>query len=420
MKVLWVTNTIFPELAEHMGIATPVVGGWMYGLAGAISSIPNVELRVATTSPKYEDIHWNGEQMTYHLLKSQKAPTQEDKSLYPKWKALVAEFEPDIVHIHGTEYAHGLSLKNACPHLNYAVSIQGLMGVYSGYYYAGLSRRTIWRNLTLRDFLRKDSIFHEKREFARREKQVEKHYLQEVKHIIGRTDWDKAHTFRYNPKRTYHFNNESLRDAFYTAEKWKAQSCIPRRIFISQASRPLKGFHLVLDALAQIKEQFPDLSIVVAGSDTTRNTKWVDKIKLKGYGKILRAKLKRYGLENYVEFAGLINESQMIENYQKCQVFICPSSIENSPNSVGEAQLLGVPVIASDVGGIINMVDHKKTGLLYRFEETALLASYIAEVFTNPTTQSTLSEKGIEAASKRHDRMANKDALYQIYNNIIG
>ena len=50
---------------------------------------------------------------------------------------------------------------------------------------------------------------------------------------------------------------------------------------------------------------------------------------------------------------------------------------------MGEAQLLGVPVIASYVGGVPDMVTHGETGLLYRFEEVEMLAEGIRNLFMN-------------------------------------
>ena len=62
--------------------------------------------------------------------------------------------------------------------------------------------------------------------------------------------------------------------------------------------------------------------------------------------------IKSTGLERKVTFLGRISASQMREEYLKCGMFVCPSSIENSPNSLVEAALMGAPVIASRVGGI--------------------------------------------------------------------
>lgn len=50
----------------------------------------------------------------------------------------------------------------------------------------------------------------------------------------------------------------------------------------------------------------------------------------------------------------------MIEQYLKAHIFVCPSSVENSPNSLGEAQLLGVPCIGSIAGGIPSMLSMEK------------------------------------------------------------
>ena len=84
-----------------------------------------------------------------------------------------------------------------------------------------------------------------------------------------------------------------------------------------------------------------------------------------------------------MQFTGSLREDQMIAEYLNAHLFICPSSIENSPNSLGEAQLLGVPVIASYVGGVPDMVTHGETGLLYRFEEVEMLAEGIRNLFMN-------------------------------------
>lgn len=63
----------------------------------------------------------------------------------------------------------------------------------------------------------------------------------------------------------------------------------------------------------------------------------------------------------------------MVKRYLLSNVFICPSTIENSPNSLCEAQLLGVPHIASYVGGTADLMKGNEE-CLYRFEETEMLA----------------------------------------------
>ena len=127
--------------------------------------------------------------------------------------------------------------------------------------------------------------------------------------------------------------------------------------------------------------------------------------------------LTKYKLENKVSFLGPLDEHKMIEEYQKAHVFICPSSIENSPNSLGEAQLIGTPVIASYVGGIPDMVQNGKTGILYRFEEIEMLAEYIKQIFENDKLAKYLSENEIREAEKRHDKETIFKELISIYDN---
>jgi glycosyltransferase involved in cell wall biosynthesis len=118
-------------------------------------------------------------------------------------------------------------------------------------------------------------------------------------------------------------------------------------------------------------------------------------------------------------FLGILNENQMAEQYASSHVFLCPSAIENSSNSVGEAQLVGTPCVASYVGGTMDMIDDGQTGLLYRFEEVSLLAKQICRIFENDDLAISLSKKAQEVASVRHDKIINASQLNSIYKQIM-
>ncbi|MCM4164783.1 MULTISPECIES: glycosyltransferase family 4 protein [unclassified Arenibacter] len=419
MKILWVTNPIFPELSRAMGYATPVIGGWMYGLAKDLSQTEDISLTIATSRPnvKVQQLTING--IEYLLLNGQKVNTQYDSSLEVEWKKTIEKIQPDLVHIHGIEFAHGLALMNACPNLNYVISIQGLVSVISRYYAAGMSRKEIRKNITIFDYLKKSSILQEKRKFEIRGQKIEKKYLQLAKHIIGRTQWDHDHVMTTNTKTFYHFCNESLRDEFYTSPKWKLQTKKDYSIFLSQASYPIKGLHQVLHAVYLLKNQYPNIQLNIAGDDITRTSTLAEKLRQNGYGKYVKGLIKKYELQTNINFLGYLDSQAMAQEYLKSHIFICPSSIENSPNSLGEAQILGVPCISSYVGGVPDMINHGENGLLYRFEEIEMLAQRINELFTNDKLAIKLSEGGIKSAIKRHDRTVNMQRTLDIYKNII-
>ena len=293
-------------------------------------------------------------------------------------------------------------------------SIQGLVSVYKNYYYGGLSGRDILSHITVRDILRQDSLFDQKRRMAKRG-EMELELLKSVNHVIGRTSWDQSCAWAINPKAHYHFCNETLRDGFYQ-HAWDLKSCVRHRIFLSQGQYPIKGLHQVVKALPFILREYPDTEVYVAGNNFYSN---IPLYRKNGYANYIEKLMDKMGVTEKFHFLGQLNEENMIDQYLKAHVFICPSAIENSPNSVGEAQLLGTPLVASYVGGTMDMVDNGVSGFLYRFEEVSLLAERVCELFADRDLCFRLSEQERMVAAKRHDKNVNAEMLIKIYNDIV-
>ena len=125
-------------------------------------------------------------------------------------------------------------------------------------------------------------------------------------------------------------------------------------------------------------------------------------------------------LEGAVTFLGRLDEDRMLQCFLRSHVFISPSSIENSPNSVGEAMLLGMPVISSDVGGVADMLRRDVEGYLYPPGDVAMLAERICTVF-DPNNQEMIQDMGGAArkhALQTHDPETNYRRLLEIYHEI--
>lgn len=416
MRILWITNTIFPVPSLALKLPIPVFGGWMYGLAMRIAKAQDNQLAVATTykGSEFKKIEVDG--VIYYLLPAKSQISQ--KHLEPLWQKVCNEFRPDLVHIHGTENTHGLACMCACPTMNYIVSIQGLIGVISKYYYGNICKWNIFKNITFRDIVRFDTIFQTKKEFKRRG-EFEKEYLLRTKHVIGRTSWDFAHVKLNNPNVNYHFCNESLRDCFYSSRKWSINSKNKYTIFLSQASYPIKGLHQVIKAIPFLINDFPEIQVRVAGKDMMNKKNMTELIKRRGYGSYIGNLIKKLGLEKHIQFIGTLSGEEMVNEYLNAHIYICSSIIENSPNSLCEAQILGVPCIATYVGGIPDMVVNLESGLLYRFEEVEMLAENIKKIFTDESLANNLSLNGIKAAEKRHDLVQNFERTIEIYKKVI-
>lgn len=421
MKILWITNSLFQEYKEAKGLKVAFTGGWMRSLALKLKVIsPEIEIAIASREPgvrQLEEVKTGS--FTFYALPGAVNQDKYDPSIESDWLEVKRRFRPDAVHIHGSEFPHGLAYIKACGPECVMVSLQGIVSRIARYNAGGISKGTVLRNITPFDIFVGSSPTAGAKRYARMgESEVE--LLKSVKHIIGRTSWDKAHTWAINPEAHYHFCNETLREEFYTGEVWSPERCRRHRIFLSQAGKPIKGLHKVIEALPLIMREFPDTEVYAAGTDFTCRGNLKSRLKRGTFANYILRLMKHYGVEDRIHFLGMLNAAQMAEQYRLANVFISPSSIENSPNSLGEAQLVGCPVVASYVGGTPDMVEHGKTGLLYRFEETEMLAYDVCGIFADDTLAKELSVQGMEAARQRHDGNKNASRMLEIYRDVIG
>lgn len=408
MKVLWITNIIFPEAnalltghGEHKSS-----GGWMLASANALTKLKEYNLIVACVSNSVKELKiFHGKNIKYYILPYGKGNKKYNSDYEHFWTKISEIEKPDIVHIHGTEFSHGLAYVKACGNKNVVVSIQGLVGEIGTHYCDGLSKWDIYKNITLRDIL-KGTCFSEKKEWIKRGI-YERELLASVNHVIGRTRWDKTHVWLVNPNVKYHHCDETLRDEFYTG-KWEYECCVPHSIFVSQAYYPIKGLHQVIKALPLVLKIYPDVILRIAGANVTQ----YKKKNLTSYFQYLKSLIEKYNLANHVEFCGALSSIQMKNEYLRANVFVCPSSIENSSNALSEAQILNVPSIASYVGGLPTLMKGNEIWM-YRFEDYSELAYLICSCFKR---QKNIDVPIYDWVKKRHDPINNINTLLKIYN----
>ena len=415
MKVLWLTNILFPEPCRMLGLPEPVLGGWMYaGAQELMKAVPDLKLAAAMFYPGNGLRRLDGESMTYYLIPAPADMNAYRKELEPFFREARYAFGPDVVHIHGSEYPHSLAWVNACGAGNTAVSIQGLSSVCAGFYLGGISRRELVKFVTLRDLMRRDTLFAQQRRMKARGR-YERELFSKVGHVIGRTAWDRAHAWAMNPEARYHFLHPTLREPFYRSE-WDAVACEKHTIFLSQSHYPLKGLHMVAEALPLVLRHYPDARVHVAGPDILSVPAW----RRNGYAHYLGKLMERLGVRDRFRWLGRLSAEQMCSQFRKAHIFVCPSMIENESNSLGEAQMVGTPCIAAYAGGMMDSVSHGETGFLYRFEDAELLAMQVCRLFGDMDLCRHVSSRGRRAALARHDRSANAEQLRRIYRDIAG
>lgn len=420
MRILWVTNIVLPDIARKLNLgAVYSIGGWMVGMWNAMKKQKDVEL--AISFPLYETTDLTiGEvdgARVYGFAQSQRICLHYEESVERQLRQAMDDFQPDIVHIFGTEYMHALAAVRAFGRPERTViGIQGMVSVYAKHFMAGVPD-WVQRGRTFRDIAKGDNLIHQRQSFYERAR-FEIEAIEKVDHVIGRTDWDKACTEQINRQAHYHFCNETLRESFYE-HRWELSQCEKHSIFVSQGSYPIKGFHYLLQAMPAILKEYPDAHVYVAGGDITKQDSWKDKLRQSSYGKYICQLIHDNGLQGHVTFTGFLDEQAMCERYYRSHVFVSPSSIENSPNSVGEAMLLGMPVVSSDVGGVKNMMTHGEEGFVYQEDAPYMLAHYVNRIFADDDLAQRLGAAAHVHAAKTHDRTVNGNRLFEIYQDIL-
>jgi glycosyltransferase involved in cell wall biosynthesis len=412
MKILWLTNVIIPQVEKLCNVSSSNFGGWLVSLCDSLVKSDDIELIIC--SPYSTNVLISGKKgnLSYYLF------SNNDKKQQNHFREIILNERPEIIHIFGTEYKHTLNMVFVCEEFNLldliVIQIQGLISKYAKHYYAFLPNNVI-KAYSLRDLLRLDNI----RQAANKmilNGTYEIQALNKVKNVIGRTDWDYACTKQINSNLNYFFCNESLRSQFYN-EKWNFSEIEKYSIFLSQSSYPIKGFHLMLEAMPIILKEFPNAKIYTTGKNVLKLS-GIEKLKLTYYQLYLRELILKFGISNKVEFLGILNEPQMVDRYRKSHVFVSASSIENSPNSVGEAMILGVPTISSDVGGVKNLLTHDIDGFIYQPDAPYMLAHYVCKIFRNNELANKFSINAREHALNTHNRDAVVSQLLKIYKNL--
>ena len=327
-------------------------------------------------------------------------------------------FQPDVIHSWGVEYDHALAMVNAAEAEGMldrmAASIQGLCGFIAEHYCDGIPERQRSRS-TFRDLVRRDNLRQQQEKFRLRGR-LEARAVGKLRHVIGRTSWDHARAMELNPQITYHFCNETLRQSFYEGQ-WRYEACRKHSVFASSCAYPVKGFHYLLEAMARVRETYPDATITVTGRSCLSGG-WKARLRRGGYEAYLAKQLRKYRMEDAVRFLGDLSADEMKQAFLDANVFVLPSTIENSPNSLGEAMLLGVPSVAADVGGVKDLLEAGTEGRIYRAGDVDALARHILELFSLEDKAAELGRAARDHALKTHDPEKNLEELLAIYEKL--
>lgn len=388
-------------------------GGWVGTLQKELNA-KGIELGYTYLSDKDEwykhDGYW------YYKVKAEKKTLKEktlvglnpkntyyearrDHICLKKFQKVVEDFNPDIIHIFGSEQCYGLITKYTNKPV--VIHLQGILNVYwNAYLTPGVSLAThCLQSLNPKNIWSRYQQYWEWYRTCAREREI----LKNCKYFIGRTDWDKGCVSLFSKGYKYYYGSEMLRDAFHKAPERQ----IPEKLSIVTTSSGAiyKGFDMILKTAKVLKE--------IIGDDFV----W------KVYGNVdpnfYEKHLKIRHEDVNIELCGVANANQLADSFSNCTLYFHPSYIENSPNSVCEAQLSGCPIIAQNVGGIDSLVKHGEEGFLVPSNDPYMATSRVLQLYEDKELNKRMGEASRRTATKRHDRDTIVSGLIHIYEQII-
>ena len=394
-------------------------GGWVDRAVEAVLDAKH-SLTYCTVSKNKKDITGETDGVRFFSLRDLKVGSRFALKEYELVKNEFEVRKPDVLCVFGTESAWQTQIIQMLDTLGYGrrtvVWIQGLVSECAKRYVVDVPNKVIYGR-TIKELILRNNIRDLRKKYYIQGREEIK-AIQSVEHVLTRTDWDRAMCKAINPALIIHRCNETLRDDFYLNDTWTIEKCEKHSIFRSQSVAPLKGLHMLIEAAHIVKREFEDVKIYTTGADYIHNRSFKNWIKLSYYQKYIISLVKKYNLTENIVFLGDLDAAQMKEQYKHAHVYVSCSSIENSPNSLAEAMIMGTPVIASDVGGTTSMLTSKKDGFVYPYNEVQVLAEYICTIFRNDKIAGQFSSSAREHALQTHDVQANNMQLISTFEEI--
>jgi colanic acid/amylovoran biosynthesis glycosyltransferase len=168
-----------------------------------------------------------------------------------------------------------------------------------------------------------------------------------------------------------------------------------------------KGLRVSLRAFAEFAARHPESTFTIAGGGPLRNE--------------LGQLAAELGVADKVFFPGFISQTQLRELYYQSHIFLHPSEVggdgnqEGIPNSMLEAMASGLPVFATEHGGIPEAIENGRSGILVPERDADALALALLERTANPEGLAAIARNGAEVVRKRFEQTGQTRQLEDYY-----
>jgi len=414
MKVLWFTGVQLPAVtSEKLSHA-----GWQEGLRQALDKhYPNIQLGIASFGTNEYQPFKKANATYFNIFRE---PKQESRlsRIITNWKhynvnseelqqclQVVERFDPDLIYIFGTENPFGLLCDRfSVPSI---ISIQAVLNGYKERVFSGLPIRDVISEVVSKKCLMGVGVFHKWWRMSQ-QAEVEKEIFSRCQYYDGRTTWDEQWLEILNPDADYFHIDRVLSDNYYQAE-WKSKKAHQGLIYCTSSNAAFKGGISLVRAIIELKKRGRSkIQLRMAGVHPKSRV-----------GLTIRRLINKHHLQKQITMLGRILPSQIINEMKRASLFVLPSHIDNSPNSLAEAMVVGMPCIASDAGGIPSMLEDGMEGLIYPHQDISSLADKVEILLDHPKQALKYGKNARRTALTRHDPEKIADKAVSMYKEVI-
>lgn len=418
-KIIWFVNVSFDEKVLQNDLDKKGKG-WLATLAKTI--VDQYELHVVSIDP-YKKNKKDDKLSLYYLsppyfklklvLNAFWPLKNINGNLLSQMISIVKEVNPDLIHIHGSEKQFiTIASRPEVKHIPIALSIQGIMTAISKSYTASYPLSFLRKFYAFRGFQKTKWLpqtILNKYNYTIGQTKIEKDYFRHIDFFFGRTDWDRQISGLMGDESSYFKIDRILKPEFYKAE-WNSPNHENNKIIIhtTLGNAIYKGIDVIAEACCYLIEKGLNFEWRVAG---VTDDCWTVRAAKK--------KLKHTFPEHKLIFLGQLDAKQLINKMLQANLYVMCSYIENSPNNLAEAMILGMPCVATFAGGTSTYLEHKKQGLLVPTGDALGIAAAIFDLYKNPDKAQLYGKNAREVSLNRHDPERIQKVLINTYASIL-
>lgn len=380
------TRKFYAERCQFQKAGTEHPASWIVNLTWALAERSEIELHLLTVkSHLAHDCRFFDRGVNFHVLRGTWNTLQPFMLYELDRQTLVKELRsirPDVIESFGTEgpfsYA-GVTSGYPC-----VIKMQGIITRIFREMRVSPISLTWWRYL-ITQF-------------------VEQYTIRHGTDFIVDNDYLAGFVRSFNDSGRIHLIPNLIASIFFEINQDWSRARF-NLLFVGALKRE-KGVFDLLEAFRRVHADFPLIRLKLIGSASADVQSEIESF------------VSTAGLENAVRLTGNMTHNQIAEELKQAVCLVHPSWADSSPNTVYEAMIAGLPVIATRVGGLPYMIDAGQTGVLIAPHNPADLAEALITLLTDRPTQERLGRNAQAVMRQRFDKRRVVDDILQVYRRL--